>query len=62
MGTSQDMTCDLATVTCTAQAETTPAFEAFNVTIQVNVKSDAETGEENAASVSGGETGRAPGR
>ena len=58
---SQDMACTLATLTCIAQPEATPAFEAFNVTIEVNVKGNLSAGEENGASVSGGEQEDQPG-
>ncbi len=52
---SNHMKCELSTLTCTSQAETYPPFERLEVTIMVNVKPGATTGEENQVSVQGGE-------
>ncbi len=49
------MSCELATLSCTAAPEALPPFQALEVKIQVNVKPDASTGEQNTVSVSGGE-------
>ena len=50
-----EMSCDLAALSCASQAETLSPFQALDVTIQVKVKSGAKTGEENTATVVGGE-------
>ena len=57
----QDMSCELSTLTCTSQAETFPPFQGFQVTIEVNVKHTASTGEQNKVSVEGAEQEGEPG-
>ncbi len=46
--------CTLGTLSCTTQPELFPAFEVLQVTIEVNVRSDANAGELNQISVHGG--------
>ena len=55
------MSCDLATLTCTSAPETLPPFQALDVEIQVNVKPGATTGELNKLNVQGGEQEDRPG-
>ncbi len=55
------MICELASVSCTSQAESLPPFQALDVTIEVAVKPGASGGEENKANVHGGEQQDAPG-
>ncbi len=56
------MSCELATLTCTSKAETYPAFEQLDVIMTVNVKPGAAlSGEQNQASVHGGEQEDQPG-
>jgi hypothetical protein len=52
---TNSMTCDPQTLSCTSQPETFPAFERLEVKIEVNVKPDARTDEQNVAEVRGGE-------
>ncbi len=49
------MTCSLSALSCTSKAETFPAFERLEVIITVNVKAQAVGGEDNKATVQGGE-------
>ncbi len=55
------MACELSTLSCTSKAETLPAFEQLDIIITVNVKQSASTGEQNQASVYGGEQEGQPG-
>ena len=55
------MSCELGTLRCTSQPETLLAFERLDVIIAVNVKPGASTGEEDEASVRGGEQEDLPG-
>ena len=55
------MTCSLSELSCTSKAEAFPAFERLEVIITVNVKPGATGGEENKATVQGGEQEGAPG-
>ena len=57
----QNMTCELTSLRCTSQAEALPAFQSLQVTIEVNVKAGAASGEENQVSVNGGEQEHEPG-
>ncbi len=50
----QNMSCDLKSLTCTSQAELLPAFQSLEVTIAVNVRPGARSGESNKAVVEGG--------
>ncbi len=58
---AQNMTCELKTLSCASQAETFPPFQTLDVTIEVNVKAGAGTGERNEMSVQGGEQEGQPG-
>ncbi len=58
---AHEMTCDLATVTCSSQPEAFPAFERLELRIEVNVKPDASTGEENQVEARGAEQEGQPG-
>ena len=62
---AQKMSCEPPTqarsVSCTTQAETLPAFDALEVTIEVNVKAQAGMDERNEVSVQGGEQEGQPG-
>ena len=58
---AHDMTCELATVTCSSQPEAFPAFERLEVRIEVNVKPGASTGEENMVEARGAEQEGSPG-
>ncbi len=58
---AHQMTCDLATVTCSSQPEAYPAFERLEMGIEVNVKPGATTGEQNTVEVRGGEQEDNPG-
>jgi hypothetical protein len=49
------MSCELATLTCRSASEVLPPFQTLDVEVQVNVKPDAVTDEQNTVSVSGGE-------
>ncbi len=55
------MNCELANVRCSTQPESFPPFQALDVTIEVAVKPGAASGEENQASVHGGEQQDEPG-
>jgi hypothetical protein len=55
------MTCELASISCTSQPESLPPFQALDVTIEVAVKPSASGGEDNKANVHGGEQQDAPG-
>jgi hypothetical protein len=52
---AHEMSCDLATVTCSSKPEAYPAFERLEVTIEVNVRPDAGTVEHNEVEVRGGD-------
>ena len=58
---AHQMTCDLATVSCSSQPEAYPAFERLEMGIEVNVKPGATTGEQNTVEVRGGEQEDDPG-
>ncbi len=57
----QNMKCELGTLTCSSQAEILPPFQSLEVTIEVNVKPGAASGEDNRATISGGEQDSEPG-
>jgi hypothetical protein len=52
---AHQMTCDLATVSCSSQPEVFPAFERLEMGIEVNVRPGASTGEQNTVEVHGGQ-------
>jgi hypothetical protein len=58
---AHEMTCRTETLTCVSKPETFPAFERLQVSIEVNVKPGAITGEENKVEVQGGEQESEPG-
>jgi hypothetical protein len=58
---AHQMTCDLATITCSSQPEAYPAFERIEMGIEVNVKAGASAGEQNTVEVRGGEQEDDPG-
>jgi hypothetical protein len=58
------MSCELQpeTVSCASAPEVLAPFQALEMTIQVNVKSDAASGEQTSVTVSGGEQESEPGK